>query len=70
MATYPNPRVRVQVIGGGGKDGSLVRDTAYVKVCPVKKSCDLYEIGVDEAVNLGSFDNIEDIVDYRKSLRE
>src|SRR5690606_39812623 len=34
-------------------------EVAYAKVCPARKSCDLYELRVNEVINLGSFDNID-----------
>jgi hypothetical protein len=67
MATYPNPRVKEKAMPDRGTILGATGEVAYAKVCPARKSCDLYELGVNEGINLGSFDNIDDIVEYRKS---
>jgi hypothetical protein len=42
---------------------------AHVTVCPPGQRCDLYELTVTEALRLGSFDNVDDLVRHRESLR-
>lgn len=44
-------------------------EVAYVSVCPPGKQCQLYEITATEALRLGSFDNVADLVKYRQSIR-
>jgi len=44
-------------------------EVAYATVCPPGKRCDLYEISTTEALRLGSFDNVADLVKYRESMR-
>jgi len=39
-----------------------VRSVEYVKVCPDNSKCSLYRVATEETLNLGSFDNIDDIV--------
>lgn len=43
---------------------------AHVSVCPPGKRCDLYELTVTEALRVGSFDNVDDLVRHRELLRQ
>lgn len=54
---------------GSDSDSVAGPEVAYVSVCPPGKSCDLYEITATEALRLGSFDNVSDLVKYRQSMR-
>lgn len=41
---------------------------AWVKVCPTGRDCDLYEVTVDQAVMVGSFENPAELVRERERL--
>lgn len=52
-----------------GKPAAVAAGADYVKVCPPGEGCRVYELTAREALLLGSFDNIDDIVAYRKAMR-
>lgn len=64
------PRNQVQSQPGRRKPAAKPNGVAYAKVCPSGKSCELYELNTVEALHLGSFDNIDDLIQYRESLRQ
>lgn len=47
---------------------SLGPETAYAKVCPIARSCDLYALGAAGAQHLGAFDNIDDAIRMHRRL--
>jgi hypothetical protein len=67
------------VVEGPGTDGAARLASAkapawppavaHVSVCPPGKRCDLYELTVTEALRVGSFDNVDDLMRQRESLR-
>lgn len=48
----------------------LESETAYVKICPVEKSCNLLELSKGQALDLGTFDNIDSVIEHRKQMRK
>lgn len=54
---------------GPGKSAASPPPVAYAKVCPDDRQCDLYEITVDQALRIGSFDNAADLVRDREQMR-
>jgi hypothetical protein len=52
----------------GRKDKPHV-EIAYAKVCPAGKDCEVYELSPSQALHLGSFDNINDLLRYREPVR-
>lgn len=52
-----------------GKPVAVVDEVDYVRICPVGKGCQLYEVTAREALLLGTFDNLDDIVSYRQQMR-
>ena len=44
-------------------------EVAYASVCAPGRRCDLYELTTTEALKVGSFDNVADLVQQRESLR-
>ena len=44
-------------------------EVAYATVCAPGRRCDLYELTTTEALKLGTFDNVADVVQQRQSLR-
>jgi len=55
--------------GRADKAPASAPEVAYASVCPPGKRCSLYEITATEALRLGSFDNVADLVNYRESMR-
>ena len=55
--------------GRGAKAASTAPEIAYATVCPTGRRCDLYELSTTEALRLGSFDNVADLVQFRETLR-
>jgi hypothetical protein len=53
-----------------GARASLSPEVAYAKICRSSMQCDLYELGGKEALLLGTFDNLEGIVEEQRTLRE
>lgn len=56
-------------LGQKPKASTASPEVAYASVCPAGQRCDLYEITPTEALRVGSFDNVADLVRYRASLR-
>lgn len=44
-------------------------EVAHARICPASRPCELYELTATEATHLGSFDNVDDLVRQRRSLR-
>lgn len=44
-------------------------EIAHAKVCPANRPCELYELSPTDALHLGSFDNVDDLVSHRRALR-
>ena len=55
--------------GRSGKAANTGPEIAYATVCPPGRRCDLYELSTTEALRLGSFDNVADLVEFRESMR-
>lgn len=53
-----------------GKAAASPPAVAYVQACPDGRACDLYEVTVNEALRIGSFDNAADLVQDRQLMRE
>lgn len=52
-----------------GKRTAPVRaDVAHARICPAAKPCELYELRAEGATHLGSFDNVDDVVEARRAL--
>ncbi len=56
-------------IGQAANSPAKTPAVAHVSVCPPGERCDLYEITATEALRLGSFDNMSDLVQHRRLLR-
>lgn len=44
-------------------------ELAYARVCPASQPCDVYELSTTDALHLGRFDNVDDLVGHRRALR-
>ena len=55
--------------GRAAKPAASGPEIAYATVCAPGRRCDLYELSTTEALRLGSFDNVADLVEYRESMR-
>ena len=64
-----DPRMQPQRASGGPDRTKPVAEVAYAKICPSGERCRVFELTAHDALLLGSFDNIDDLVDYRRSLR-
>jgi hypothetical protein len=53
----------------GKRSAPVAPDIAHARVCPADKACEVYELSVDGAVHLGSFDNVGDVLEDRRALR-
>ncbi|WP_290887768.1 hypothetical protein [Arenimonas sp.] len=53
----------------GKRAAPVAADIAHARVCPADKPCELYELSVEGAVHLGSFDNVGDVLEDRRALR-
>ncbi|MBP6597798.1 MAG: hypothetical protein KA196_09850 [Arenimonas sp.] len=70
MNSWPRDQAQPQTSRRPGKPAKPATGVAYAKVCLAGKACELYELNTVEAVHLGSFDNIDDLIQYRETLRE
>jgi hypothetical protein len=55
IGTFTRPKSLLEKAGGN--------DLAYAKVCPTKTACDVYELSVSKAAKVGTFDNVEGIIE-------
>lgn len=69
LTTYHRNKPKALAAGRVAKPAPAAAEADYVKVCPQGDLCRLYELTTREAVLLGSFDNLDDIVAYRKAMR-
>ncbi|KFN46896.1 hypothetical protein [Arenimonas metalli] len=53
----------------GKRSAPLAPDVAHARVCPAGKPCEVYELSVEGALHLGSFDNVGDVVKDRRAQR-
>lgn len=51
---------------GGENEPAFENDRAFAKICPIEKTCSLYELTSKHATFLGDFDNIDAIIDLRQ----
>lgn len=47
----------------------LEPDVAHARICPAGQPCEVYELSVDGATHLGSFDNVDDVLEERRAVR-
>lgn len=69
LTTYHRTQPKAQASGTRAKPAAPVDEVDYVKVCPAGSGCRLYEVTASEALLLGTFDNLEELVKYRKAMR-
>ena len=69
LTTYHRTKPKAQSASARGKSAVPADEVDYVKVCPTGSGCRLYEVTAREALLLGTFDNLDDLVAYRKSMR-
>ncbi|HEX4853213.1 hypothetical protein [Arenimonas sp.] len=53
----------------GKRTAPVTPDIAHARVCPAGKPCEVYELTADGALHLGSFDNVDDVVQDRRGQR-
>jgi hypothetical protein len=70
MNSWPRDQAQPQTSRRGGKPAKPATGVAYAKVCTPGKACELYELNTVEALHLGSYDNVDDLIQYRESLRQ
>lgn len=69
------PREQAEGPQANGRKGKPAKpavevEVAYAKVCPEGKDCEVYELNATQALHLGSFDNVQDVLKYRDDMRE
>lgn len=69
LSRFIQPKSAGLIAGGDGAH-EAPPSTVYFKTCPEKLQCDLYELSNKGATALGSFDNIDGVVDDFRALRE
>ena len=69
LTTYHRNLPKAQGTSARAKPAAPVDEVDYVKVCPEGSGCRLYEVTARNALLLGTFDNLDELVKYRKAMR-
>ena len=69
LNTFQRSLVELRAAGSPAKRGSAPPEIAHARVCPANRPCEVYELSPTDALHLGSFDNVDDLVGHRRALR-
>lgn len=60
-----------QTVGARGRiaNSSAINSAVFAKICRTERSCDLYKLTALAAIRVGTYDNIDGIVDQMKAQR-